>query len=73
MARCADRRTLSRRVVDAVVDVHRARNEFDFAKEKQPEGLDALARAIDKAMAAERAAAHALYTHIKQHGCQGEW
>jgi len=53
--------------------VHRARNEFDFAKEKQPEGLDALARAIDKAMAAERAAAHALYTHIKQHGCQGEW
>jgi hypothetical protein len=33
----------------------RSQNKFDFAKEKQPEGLDALAHAIDKAIAAERA------------------
>jgi hypothetical protein len=70
MAPCAERRTLSRRVVDAVVDVHRARNEYDLAKKKQPEGLNALAHSVDKAMAAERDAAHALYTHIKQHGCR---
>jgi hypothetical protein len=58
VTKCHELRKLSRRVVDAIRDVHRAKKE----------SLDALARAIEK----ERVAVDALREHVKQHGCHSE-
>jgi hypothetical protein len=68
--RCADRCSLSQRVVDAITEVCRAKNEYKFAKEKEPERVDALALGLHKARAAESAALHALEEHTKKHGCR---
>jgi len=67
---CAERRILWSRLVDATTEVYRAKNAYDFVKEKQVESLDALARVLQEAMAVERAAELALKEHIRQHGCQ---
>ena len=58
------------RLVDATTEVYRAKNAYDFVKEKQVESLDALARVLQEATAVERAAELALNEHIRQHGCQ---
>ena len=61
---CAERRILWSRLVDATTEVYRAKNAYDFVKEKQVESLDALARVLQEATAVERAAELALKGHI---------
>src|SRR5260370_15712935 len=60
---CAERRILWSRLVDATTEVYRAKNAYDFVKEKQVESLDALARVLQEATAVERAAELALKEH----------
>src|SRR6266852_2667916 len=62
--KCAERKILSRRAVEAITEVYRVKNEYKVAEEKKAEGLDALALALQKARAAERVAANALEEHI---------
>ena len=45
---CAERRALWSRLVDATTEVYRAKNAYDFVKEKQVESLDALALVLRK-------------------------
>jgi hypothetical protein len=45
---CAERRTLWSRLVDATTEVYRAKNAYDFVKEKQVESLDALRTARER-------------------------
>jgi hypothetical protein len=68
--RCAERCALSHRVIDAITEVCRVKNDYYLAKKKQPERVDALALGLKKARAAESAAVHALEEHTKQHGCR---
>jgi hypothetical protein len=67
---CVERANLSRAVVDAITESYRAKGDYDKAKQKQAANVDALATALLKARAEERAAERALREHVEQDGCK---
>jgi hypothetical protein len=69
LGKCAERARLSRPVVNAIAEVHRAKEAYDAAKQKRAENVDALEVALQKARQAGRAAKHAFAEHTA-HGCQ---
>ena len=70
MELCAERKILSKSVVDAIAETYRVKAEYDTAKRKRADNVDALSAALQKARKTERDAQRALRVHVEQHACK---